>query len=93
MTVNTINDKITNTNKAVTIVNFAGYSCDMKLILNLCKRHNLYLIEDVAHAPGAEISGKQFGTCGDSGCFFSNKNVAIGEGGMISAKDKNILIS
>jgi dTDP-4-amino-4,6-dideoxygalactose transaminase len=93
MTVNTINDKITTRTKAIMIVHFAGYPCNMTPILNLCKKHNLYLIEDVAHAPGAEIDSKPCGTWGDFGCFsfFSNKNLAIGEGGMIAVKDKKYI--
>lgn len=54
-------------------------------ITKIARQHNLAVIEDAAHAPGASINGKMIGTFGDVGCFsfFSNKNLATGEGGMI----------
>lgn len=82
----TIEARITEKTRAVMLVHYAGYPCDMDPIVELCKRHNLPLIEDVAHAPGAEYKGQACGTFGDFGCFsfFSNKNLSIGEGGMLS---------
>lgn len=82
---NDIQRKITAKTKAVTIVHYAGYPCDMDEIMQIAKEHNLYVIEDAAHAPGAEYKGKKCGTIGDIGCFsfFSNKNMVTGEGGMI----------
>ena len=78
--------KITPRTKAVIIVHYAGYPCDMDRIVSLCQQKKLILIEDVAHAPGAKYKGKVLGTFGDIGCFsfFSNKNLSIGEGGMLS---------
>jgi len=77
--------KITPKTKAVTVVHYGGYPCDMNRIMEATKEHNLYLIEDAAHAVGAEYNGKKCGTIGDIGCFsfFSNKNLVTGEGGMI----------
>jgi dTDP-4-amino-4,6-dideoxygalactose transaminase len=77
---------ITPKTKAVMVVHYAGYPCDMDPIVELCKKHKLFLIEDVAHAPGATYKGKACGTIGDIGCFsfFSNKNISMGEGGMLS---------
>ena len=81
----TIKKKITDKTKAVIAVHYAGYPCDMKSISALCKSKNIKLIEDVAHAPGASWEGQSCGTFGDIGCysFFSNKNLSIGEGGMV----------
>lgn len=81
---------ITKKTKAVIIVHFAGYPCDMDEIVSLCKKHNIRLIEDVAHAPGAMYKGRACGTFGDFGCFsfFTNKNLSIGEGGMLSTSSK-----
>jgi dTDP-4-amino-4,6-dideoxygalactose transaminase len=61
-------------------------------ILELCRKHKLFLIEDVAHAPGGLYKGKTCGTIGDIGCFsfFSNKNLSMGEGGMLSTRNPEI---
>ena len=76
--------KITPQTKAVILVHYAGYPCDMDELTTLCVEKKLVLIEDVAHAVGAEYKGKKCGTFGDIACFsfFSNKNLSVGEGGM-----------
>jgi dTDP-4-amino-4,6-dideoxygalactose transaminase len=89
----TIEAKITPRTKAVMVVHYAGYPCDMPAIARLCRERDIRLIEDVAHAPGAVIAGKSCGNWGDIGCFsfFSNKNLSIGEGGMISTSSDALL--
>lgn len=84
--------KITSRTKAVIVVHYAGFPCDMPNIVKLCRERELKLVEDVAHAPGASIAGQTCGTFGDVGCFsfFSNKNLSIGEGGMVVACNENI---
>lgn len=81
-----IERKITDKTKAVMIVHYAGVPCDMDAITELCSRHGLKLIEDCAHAPGARYKGRSVGTFGDIGCwsFFTNKNLSVGEGGMVT---------
>jgi dTDP-4-amino-4,6-dideoxygalactose transaminase len=81
-----IEAKITPRTKAVMIVHYAGYACDMDAIAELCRRRGLRLVEDCAHAPGAKYKGQSLGTFGDVGCwsFFSNKNLSVGEGGMVT---------
>ena len=78
-------EKISSKTKAIIVVHYAGYPCDMKAILDIAEDHDLKIIEDTAHAVGAEYQGKKCGTIGDIGCFsfFANKNLATGEGGMI----------
>jgi dTDP-4-amino-4,6-dideoxygalactose transaminase len=80
-----IEQKITPRTKAITVVHYGGFPCQMPEILDIAKRHNLSVIEDAAHAPGASLDGRSLGTWGDVGCFsfFSNKNMATGEGGML----------
>jgi len=76
---------ITPATKAITVMHYGGYPCDMAAINDIARQHGLVVIEDAAHAPGTELDGKKAGTFGDIGCFsfFSNKNLATGEGGMI----------
>ena len=88
-----IEAKITPKTKAVLIVHYAGFACDMDAICEICKKHNLYLIEDCAHTPGADYKGRALGTFGDVSCFsfFTNKNLSVGEGGMVVTKSDEIL--
>ena len=76
---------ITIKTKAITVMHYGGHMCDMPAIIALAEEHGLAVIEDAAHAPGAELDGRKAGTWGQVGCFsfFSNKNLVTGEGGMI----------
>jgi len=76
---------ITEKTKAIMVMHYAGYACDMPEILRIAKEHNLSVIEDAAHAIGASLDGKALGTWGDIGCysFFGNKNMTTAEGGML----------
>ena len=87
-----IEKKITRKTKAIMVMHYGGHPCDMKAILGTAQRHGLYVIEDAAHAPGAEYHGKKCGLIGDAGCFsfFSNKNLVTGEGGMVITRDKTL---
>lgn len=88
----TIEERITSKTKAVIIVHYGGVPCDMDEIVRLCKEKNISLIEDVAHAPGAEYKGVKCGAFGDLSCFsfFTNKNLSVGEGGMVIAKSEEL---
>ncbi len=88
----TIEKVITSKTKAVIIVHFAGYPCQMDEIVALCKEKNIALIEDCAHAPGARYNGRAVGTFGKYGCFsfFTNKNLSVGEGGMLTTQDEKL---
>jgi dTDP-4-amino-4,6-dideoxygalactose transaminase len=85
-----IEKKITKKTKAILVMHYGGYPCDMQSILRIAKRRGLYVVEDAAHAPGAEYQGKKCGVLGDIGCFsfFSNKNLVTGEGGMVVTRSK-----
>jgi dTDP-4-amino-4,6-dideoxygalactose transaminase len=90
-----IEKQISPATKAIMIVHYAGFACDMDSITALCKKHKLYLIEDCAHTPGATYkssdgSEKHLGTFGDIAAFsfFANKNLAMGEGGgLVTSND------
>jgi dTDP-4-amino-4,6-dideoxygalactose transaminase len=77
--------KITTRTKAIMVVHYGGYLADMERIKRMARKHRLFIIEDSAHAIGADLNSRMAGTLGDVGCFsfFSNKNMATGEGGMI----------
>jgi dTDP-4-amino-4,6-dideoxygalactose transaminase len=93
-----IEARITVKTKAVMIVHYAGFACDMERITALCKKRGLFLIEDCAHTPGADYSvtegnvGQPLGTFGDISAFsfFANKNIAVGEGGMVVTRNAEL---
>ncbi|HUI89673.1 MAG TPA: DegT/DnrJ/EryC1/StrS family aminotransferase [Anaerolineales bacterium] len=87
-----INNSITSRTRAIVVVHYGGYPCDMASILGIAHRHGLKVIEDAAHAIGSELGGKKLGTWGDVGCysFFSNKNMTTGEGGMLTTSDDGL---
>lgn len=80
-----IKAKITKKTKAIVVMHYGGFACDMDSIMNLANEHGLKVIEDACHGPLSEYRGKKLGTIGDMGCFsfFSNKNISTGEGGML----------
>lgn len=80
-----IKSKITPKTKAIVVMHYAGFACDMDAIMKLAEENNLFVIEDACHAPNSEYNGKKLGTIGHVGCFsfFSNKNLSTGEGGML----------
>jgi len=80
-----IERKITPKTKAIIVMHYGGFACDMDRIMSIAQRHGLKVIEDACHGPLSEYHGKKLGTIGDIGCFsfFSNKNISTGEGGML----------
>jgi dTDP-4-amino-4,6-dideoxygalactose transaminase len=78
--------------KAVVVLHYAGFPCAMDAITEIAERHGLAVVEDAAHAPGASVRGRMCGTLGRVGCFsfFSNKNLPVGEGGMIVTGDEEL---
>jgi dTDP-4-amino-4,6-dideoxygalactose transaminase len=80
-----IEEKITSKTKAIIVVHVGGRSCDMDRIMEMARRHGLYIIEDASHAHGSEWKGRRIGAIGDAGSFsFQNsKNLTCGEGGAI----------
>ena len=84
--------KITERTKAVTVVHFAGYPGPVKQLRELCDARGIALVEDVAHAPSADVDGRKLGTWGVAGCFsfFSNKVLSAGEGGLLATDDETV---
>lgn len=84
-----IEAKITPRTKAIIVMHYGGYPCDMPAIQALAQKHGLAIIEDAAHAPGTELAGVKMGGWGALGVFsfFSNKNLVTGEGGMITTNN------
>lgn len=75
--------------KGVMVVHVGGLACpEIKAIKEICEDHNLFLIEDAAHAHGSTINKQPAGSIGDIGCFsfYPTKVMTTGEGGMITTK-------
>jgi dTDP-4-amino-4,6-dideoxygalactose transaminase len=88
----TITRCLTDRTRAIIVMHYGGYACDMPGIVALASERGLKVIEDAAHAVGSELAGRQLGTWGEVGCysFFSNKNLTTGEGGMLVTNDDAI---
>ena len=84
-----IEGAITDRTKAIVPVHYAGISCEMDTIMDIAKRHNLFVIEDAAQGMLSLYKDKYLGTIGDMGCFsfHETKNYSMGEGGAILLKD------
>jgi len=86
-----IEKSITKKTACILAVHFAGISCDLDSILKICKKFNLELVEDAAHAVGTHYKQKKIGTHGICVCFSFHpaKNLAMPTGGLISINHKN----
>lgn len=84
-----IESRVTEKTRAILVVHYAGFSCDMPAIMEIARRYNLVVLEDSAHAIGSILDDRALGTWGAIGCFsfFSNKNMTTGEGGMLATND------
>lgn len=79
--------------KAILVVHLYGQGSNMKEILSIAKKHDLYVVEDCAQSHGATVEGKMTGTFGDVGCFsfYPTKNLgAFGDGGCIATECSEI---
>ena len=84
---------ITPKTKAIMPVHLYGHPSDMKTIMAIAEKHQLYVIEDAAEAHGASIDSKRVGGFGDCATFsfYGNKNMTTGEGGMITSNNKDLI--
>ncbi len=86
--------KVTKKTKAIYVVHYGGQMCDMHPIMEIAQEHNLCVLEDCAHTPGAEYKGRKAGSVGDVGCFsfHSLKNMSTcGEGGMLTTNRDDLV--
>lgn len=81
-----IEHRITERTKAILVVHWAGYPCDMDEIWAIARKHNLMVIEDAAHAIGATYKGRPIGSISPITCFSFQaiKHITSGDGGMLS---------
>lgn len=87
-----IESAVTERTKAIIPVHYAGHPCNMDAIMEIAARYNLHVVEDAAHAIGAEYGGHKVGSLNDISCFsfYAIKNMTTGEGGMVTFQDDAI---
>ena len=90
--VNQVESKITKKTKAIIAVHIYGLPVDMDPLLELCRKHNLFLIEDAAEMHGQTYKNKKCGSFGDISIFsfYPNKHITTGEGGMVVTDNEEL---
>ncbi len=80
---------VTEKTKAIVPVHYAGVACEMDTILEIARRHHLFVVEDAAQGVMASYKGRALGSIGDFGCysFHETKNYSMGEGGALLIRD------
>ena len=90
---NKIEAAITKRTKVIVPMHYAGVSCEMKKILQIAKKYNLFVVEDAAQGVMSKYEDKYLGSIGDFGCysFHETKNYSMGEGGAIIIDNKKFI--
>jgi dTDP-4-amino-4,6-dideoxygalactose transaminase len=85
---------VTEKTKAVVVVHYAGFACDMDPIVELAKEKGIFVIEDAAQAIDSFYKGRPLGSIGHLGAFsfHETKNIISGEGGMLVVNDERFLL-
>ena len=86
--------KVTSKTRAIYVVHYGGQMVDMDPIMEIARKHKLYVLEDCAHAHGAEYKGRKAGSIGDVGVFsFHSLKImtTCGEGGMITTNNDDFV--
>lgn len=93
MDANSLEKLITKNTKAILVMHYAGFACDMDEIMSLANKHNLYVVEDAALALGTKHNGKALGSFGHLSAFsfHETKNISCGEGGMLVVNDEQFI--
>src|SRR5690348_12592395 len=91
---------ITPRTRAIVPVHFAGLPCNMKEIWKIARRHDLFVVEDAAHAVGARYQGRPIGMAPEESrqdasdavafSFYATKNLTTGEGGMVTTPHESL---
>ncbi len=83
---------ITPRTRAVMPVHLYGHPCEMDVLLKIASQHNIYVLEDAAHAPSAKYKGRMIGTLGTltAFSFYATKNLTTAEGGMLTGDSRMI---
>lgn len=78
--------------RAIVVVHYAGYPCEMDKIMRIARKHKVKVIEDVSHAQGGLYKGRMLGTFGDIAAMslMSGKSFAIGEAGMVVTNNRGL---
>lgn len=86
---------ITERTRGIVPVHYAGVACEMDTIMDIAKRHGLWVVEDAAQGVMASYKGQALGTIGDFGCFsfHETKNYSMGEGGALLIRDEKYVES
>ena len=81
-----IEDAVTAKTKAIMPVHYSGHPVDLDAIYDIAERHNLFVVEDAAHAVSAKYKGRYIGTGGTVAAFsfYATKNMTTAEGGMLT---------
>lgn len=84
---------ITEKTKAIVVVHYAGFACEMDTIMSLAKKYNLIVVEDAAQAIDSYYKNKPLGSIGHLGTFsfHETKNIQCGEGGLLAINDKRFI--
>jgi dTDP-4-amino-4,6-dideoxygalactose transaminase len=93
MDANLVEAAVTERTRAILPVHLSGQMADMDPIMEIAKRHNLYVIEDACQALGADYHGRRAGSIGHLGCFsfFPSKNLGgAGDSGMVVCNDPTL---
>jgi dTDP-4-amino-4,6-dideoxygalactose transaminase len=89
----TVEERITERTKAIMPVHLYGQPAEMDALLEIARRHDLFVIEDSCQAHGAEYRGQRIGGLGHVSCFsfYPTKNLgAYGDGGMVTTDDETL---